>query len=115
MTLPGADPTFAVVVDTTNQQISVTFDNSLPWAILDDAFMYISMSMPRNTGVNFIGGPYRVAGSIDGDTALPPTSPTVLPVPFPVGTGQVVAVQARISEVDGRLSDFFRDQVSVIA
>ncbi len=115
LTLPGADVTFAVIVDEATQNITVTFDETLPWAVLDDSFMYISMSLPKTQGTNFIGGPFRLAGSIEGNLALPPTSPATIPVPFPVGENQAVVVQARISEVDGRLSDFFRDQTSVTA
>ncbi len=115
LTLPGADPIFACEVDEANQEISVTFDPALAWNIIDNGFLFVSMSIPKATGNNFIGGPFRVAGAIDGDTASPPTSPQVLPVPFPVAEGQVVACTARISEADGRLSDSFRSQSSVVA
>ncbi len=115
LTLPGADPTFAAIVDEATQLITVTFDDTLPWANQDDGSMFVSMSLPATQGTNFIGGPFRRAGKIIGATALPPTSPAPIAVPFPVGANQEVAVQARISEVDGRLSDFFRDQTSVTA
>jgi len=115
LTLPPADPTFVCEVDETNQQISVTFDALLPWAIIDDGEMYVSMSIPKATGTNFIGGPFRLAGAIDGCTATPPTSPQVLSVPFPVAEDQALVCSARISEVDGRLSDPFRHASSVIA
>ncbi len=113
LTLPGADPTFAATVDETAQQISVVFDNTLAWANQDAGFMYVFMSIPKAAGVNFINGPFRLAGSIDGDAITPPTSPTLIPAPFPVAIAQEVVVQARISEEDGRLSDLFRDQSSV--
>lgn len=115
LTLPGADPVFACEVDETNQQISVTFDPLLAWAIIDDGELYVSMSEPKQVGTNFIGGPFRLAGAIDGDTASPPTSPQVLSVPFPVAEGQVIVCRARISEADGRLSDPFQEQSSVVA
>lgn len=115
LTLPPSDPVFACEVDEAGQEISVTFDPLLAWNIIDDGFMYISMSIPKAAGTNFIGGPFRLAGAIDGDTASPPTSPQVLSVPFPVAEGQAVVCKARISEVDGRLSDFFRHQSTVVA
>jgi len=115
LTLPPADPIFACEVDEAQQEISVTFDPLLAWNIIDDGFMYISMSIPKATGTNFIGGPFRLAGAIDGDTASPPTSPQVLNVPFPVAEGQALVCRARISEVDGRLSDLFRHASSVVA
>lgn len=115
LTLPGSDPLFECEVDETNQEISVTFDPLLAWNIIDDGFMYVSMSIPKATGTNFIGGPFRIAGAIDGATASPPTSPQVLPVPFPVAEGQALVCRARISEVDGRLSDIFQHASPVIA
>jgi len=115
LTLPGADPVFACEVDETGQEISVTFDPLLAWNIIDDGFMYVYMSEPKNVGTNFIGGPFRLAGAIDGDTASPPTSPQILSVPFPVAEGQALVCRARISEVDGRLSDLFQHSSAVVA
>ncbi len=115
LTLPPADPTFVCTVDETNQQISVVFDTNLDWITQDDAHMIVSMSIPKAIGTNFIGGPFRVAGVIDGIDPGGVASPQVLSVPFPVAEGQVVACSARISENDGRLSDPFRDQGNVAA
>jgi hypothetical protein len=115
LTLPPADPIFACEVDETNQQISVTFDPLLAWNIIDDAFMYVFMSAPKAVGTNFIGGPFRLAGAIDGDTASPPTSPQILTAPFQIAEGQALVCRARISEVDGRLSDPFQHKSAVIA
>lgn len=114
LTLPGADPTFACVVDTAGQEIDVTFDNTLPWAIGVGGHMGVYMSAPKAAGVSFIGGPWRLAGTIDG-AVIPPTSPATLTVPFPVGTGQNVVCRARIVEVDGRLSDYFQHFSTVTA
>jgi len=115
LTLPGADPIFACEVDEAGQEISVTFDPLLAWNIIDDGFMYVYMSSPKVAGTNFIGGPFRLAGAIDGDTASPPTSPQILSVPFPVAEGQALVCKARISEVDGRLSDPFQHSSAVVA
>jgi hypothetical protein len=115
LTLPGSDPIFECEVDETGQEISVTFDPALAWNILDDGLMLISMSIPKQVGTNFIGGPFRVAGLIQGQTSTPPTSPQILAVPFPVAENQVLVCRARISEADGRLSDPFQHQSSVIA
>ena len=115
LTLPPADPIFACEVDETGQEISVTFDPLFAWNIIDNGRMYVSMSIPKATGTNFIGGPFRLAGAIDGDTASPPTSPQVLSVPFPVAEDQALVCRARISEADGRLSDYFQHASSVVA
>ena len=115
LTLPGADPIFACEVDETGQEISVTFDPLLAWNIIDDGELYVFMSEPKVAGTSFIGGPFRLAGAIDGDTASPPTSPQILSVPFPVAEGQALVCRARISEVDGRLSDYFQHSSAVVA
>ena len=113
LTLPPEDPTIAATVDETLQQVSLVFDDTLAWVDQDDGHMIVAMSSPKAAGTNFIGGPFRIAGVITGDSTTPPTSPQVLPVPFPVAIDQEVVVRARISEEDGRLSDLFRDQSSV--
>lgn len=115
LTLPGADPTYAVEVDEANQELSITFDEDLSWNQIDDGFMYVYMSHPKNTGVNFVGGPFRLAGALDGNTATPLTSPQILPAPFPVAENQVIVCRARIAEADGRLSDTFQSQSAVVA
>lgn len=112
---PDSDPTFAVVVDEANQQLSVTFDNTLPWANDDDGYMLVSMGTPVNPTREFFASPYRIAGAIDGNATTAPTSPTVLPAPFAVQETQKVFVQARVMEGDGRVSQFFRGTAIVTA
>lgn len=115
LTLPGSDPIFEVEVDETNQQLSISFDPDLAWNQIDDGQMYVFMSQPKNVGINFIGGPFRLAGALDGNTATPLTSPQIMSSPFPVAENHVVVCRARISEVDGRLSDLFQHKSSVAA
>jgi len=115
LTLPGEDPTFAVVVDEASQELSVTFDNALAWAIIDDGLMGVYCSKPQSAGTSFITGPWKLAGTIVGDTASPPASPATIASPWPVAEGQVIAVRARLMEVDGRLSDHFLSQSLVTA
>lgn len=112
---PDSDPLFAVVVDEAAQEISVTFDPALPWNIIDDGFMLVQMGTPINLSRNFFKGPYRIAGALDGNTAIPLTSPQVLPAPFPVQVGQKVFAQARVMEPDGRVSAQFRTSIAVSA
>jgi len=115
LSLPPGDPLMIGTVDEAGQQISVAFDDTFDWVDQDDGHMFLYMSEPKRAGTNFIGGPFRFAGAIDGDSTTPPTSPTVISVPFPVAESQVVVVRARISEEDGRLSDLFRSQSAVTA
>jgi len=115
LTLPVADPTFECEVDETNQEVSVTFGDSADWCTQDGGEMYVSMSIPKAAGTNFIGGPFRVAGAIDGVDPGGVASPQVIAVPFPVAEGQALVCSARISEIDGRLSDPFLHKSSVVA
>lgn len=115
LTLPPGDPLFVCTVDEANQQISIVFDSTAAWNDQDFGHMYVSMSIPKATGTNFIGGPFRIAGKLNGVLGTPPASPQLLPVPFPVTEAQEIVCRARISEEDGRLSDFFRNQTSVTA
>lgn len=115
LSLPPGDPQMIGTVDEAGQQISVAFDENLDWVNQDEGHMFVYMSQPKNRGTNFIGGPFRFAGAIDGDSTTAPTSPTVISAPFQVAENQVIVVRARISEEDGRLSDLFRSQSAVTA
>jgi len=109
LTLPETDPTFSVTISEATQLISVTFDDTLAWANEDDAAMQITMGSPKGTGRTFLGGPFRVAGTILGDSITPPTVPTTIAVPFLVAEDQQVDVNARIVRADGRVSNPFWD------
>lgn len=114
-TLPGADITFAATISEATQLISVVFDNTLPWANQDAGHMLVHMAQPRSASRLFIGGPTRTAGKIDGNLAVPPTSPQTIAVPFAVAATQNTEVLARLIEDDGRVSTLFRSFVTVAA
>jgi len=115
LTLPPGDDQMVGTVDEANQEISVAFDVTLDWLDEDDAAMFVFMSEPVAAGRSFVGGPWRLAGILEGDSGTPLTSPQTIAVPFPVAEDQVVAVRARIGRADGRLSDLFRSQSTVTA
>lgn len=114
-TLPGADGMFIPTISEATQLISVAFDDTRPWLDEDNAFMHVYMSQPRSPGRTYIGGPYRYADSIAGDSITPPTTPTTIAVPFVVVENQRVIVEARIGRADGRLSDLFLSTVLIAA
>lgn len=95
-------PTMAIATGT--QLITVTFDDTDAWASEDDSAMMVYASRPQNQTVNFFKGPYRFAGPLLGDVAIPLVSPQDIPVPFPVIAGQRVHLYVRVTRGDGRLS-----------
>lgn len=99
-------PSFAI--DTANNEVDVTFENTDEWANEDDAAMIVAASRPQSVGTSFFKGPYRIAGQIDGDGTTPPTSPAAIALPFPVVAGDRVFLRAVVSRADGRLSSPFR-------
>lgn len=113
LTLPPQDELFNAVVDETGQELSVTFDDTQDWVDQDNGLMGVYMSEPQPVGTKFIRGPWRLAGTINGDSTTPPTSPTVVSAPFPVAVGQRVGFRARIAEGDGRLSGIFQRDVAI--
>ena len=112
-TLPGADPTAAAAISEATQQLSVTFDTGLDWVDEDDAGLSVYMALPKGAGKSFIEPTFRYAGTINGDSGTPPTSPQTISVPFAVTEDQQTLVQYRICRADGRVSAPFRETVTV--
>lgn len=99
----------AVSIDTANDEVDVTFENTDAWANEDDSAMLVYASRPLSPTINFFKGPYRYADGIDGDSVTPPTSPAALALPFAVAAGNRVYFKISVSRADGRLSTPFRD------
>lgn len=106
LSIPDHDPTLSFSVSEATQNIEVTFDEGMAWAIEDNGFMFLRMSRPQNPTRNFFGGPYIYAGPIDGAVS-PPTSPETITAPTPVVAGHRLWLSARIARADGRLSEPF--------
>lgn len=106
--LPEADPTFAVTGSEATQLLSFAFDVNLAWIDEDDAHLIKFQGSPQNPQRNFFGGPWRLLGTIDGDSVSPPTSPDDEAVAFAIAQGQRQWVYGRIARADGRLSEPFR-------
>lgn len=84
------------------QLVSFTFDDSLDWAD-DDGALFCFVTRPQNASIEFNNLPYRFAGTVLGDTAIPPTSPGSVTVPFPVVEGQKLFVRFNCVQADGRI------------
>lgn len=101
------NPSFGTFAEATDD-FAVTFSAADEWANEDDSAMLVLGSRPTNPTINFFKGPYRFAGLIAGDVALPPTSPATIVNPFGFVAGQRIFVQIRVSRADGRLTLPFR-------
>lgn len=86
------------------QTLTVLFTDTDTWVDESDSFMAIYASRPQNPSINFFAGPYRFAGSIDGDDTTPPTTPVLLTLPFAAVAGQIIHYRAQVMRADGRLS-----------
>lgn len=89
--------------------ISVTFNETDPWVDEDDAGLNVFISHDKGVGVNYHRGPYRLAGSIDGDAITAPTSPDVsLTSPFTHTLLNVVFFRFIAFRADARISQSAR-------
>jgi hypothetical protein len=86
------------------QFLSVGYDDTGDWCDEDGSCQAVYMGLPQNPTRNFFGGPWRFAGSIDGDSVSPPTTPASIAAPFGFAQGQKVWVYSIIARADGRLS-----------
>lgn len=99
-------PTFAY--DSTNSEVDVTFVDTDDWVDEDDAAMLVYSSRQQAPSINFFKGPYRLAGSIAGDSVTPPTTPAAVTAPFPCAATNRCFVKVSVTRADGRLSAPFR-------
>lgn len=74
-----------------------------PWQSLAGSWLIVYVSRPQNPGIKFFKGPYRVAGSLQGDP-VPPVSPLTVTVPFAITAGQRLFTRTVVSLVDGRFT-----------
>lgn len=82
---------------------SLAFTNSDIWASSTAGALMLYCSAPLNPTTNFFKGPYKYAGKVSG-AAIPPTSPSVIALPYTVSTGKRVFYRLVAVEADGRRS-----------
>lgn len=99
--LPNAMPISAAIDSTGTGTLSISFVEGEAWSDFDTAAILIYVGRPRNAGVNYFKGPYRLAGLIPGDGITPPTTPvdvtTALESVWALTPGQVCKVKAVLS------------------
>lgn len=105
--LPETDPTMAVTISEATQDVTMTFDDALPWCSEDDAMLVILQSQGQNPQRNFFGGPYTGRSAKVGAAGVPVTSPLDYASITVVSELQRVWVKFRILRADGRLSQPF--------
>lgn len=84
--------------------ITVSFDDTRPWANIDDGALLLYVSRPQNPTINFFKGPFRKIDPVLGLTAGPPATPDVQQGPFTMTANQRVWLKVRSTLPDGRLS-----------
>ena len=104
LNMTGFGPAAVTIADTSAQTLTISFDPADEWNA-DDGFVMIGASRGLNESINFFKGPFRFAGFLAGNTAVPLTSPQVIPsVPFPFGLGQRLFARMMAMAPDGRIS-----------
>ena len=106
--LPTHDPAFAITCSEATQQITFTYNSTLPWATEDDSFIQFFQGSPQNHQRNFFAGPWRYCSAVGGVLGAPVASPHVVASVFAMAEGQRQWVYARIMRADARLSEVFR-------
>jgi hypothetical protein len=103
LALPEKDPQFAVTASVATQQVSISYDATLPWHAIVSSFIAVFMGQPQNATRNFFAGPWKYTGMIQ----IEDTSPKALAAVMTLVLGQKVWVYARIctGPTDGRLSE----------
>jgi hypothetical protein len=107
--LPEKDNTITITGSAATQQISLSFNNALPWANEVGGMISCFLGQPQNKTRNFFNGPWKHFTSFVGG-AVPPVSPKVVNASYGIAQGQALWIYCRISRADGRLSEAFRTQ-----
>lgn len=100
-------PTFVpitVIAHAATQHIAVTYDNTDDWANQDDGAMLVYASKPQAITINYFKGPFRLVGSIAGNSVTPPTPPASLAATQAFTLGQKLFVRINVVDDEGRLS-----------
>jgi hypothetical protein len=69
----------------------------------DDGALMLWATRPQNASVNFNNLPYRYAGCVLGNTAVPPASPQSIAAPFPFVEDQKIFIKVNCVNPDARI------------
>ena len=93
-----------VIASEATQFLSITFNAGDDWVSEDGSALFVYQSRPKNNTINFCKGPYRLVGTLLGNQAAPPPSPSDLAAVFPFVADQRLFLRFNVHRVDGRLS-----------
>ena len=115
--IPEADPVLSITASEATQQVTVTFDDTLPWSTEDGAVMQFFLGQPQNAQRNFFAGPYRYMGGVAGVDPGGAASPEVEGTAgvWAISEGQHIWMYARIIRADHRMSYPFTSDIIVAA
>jgi len=102
--LPEQDPLMSVSCSEATQQVTMTFDDTLPWCSEDDAMLVILQSQGQNPQCNFFNGPWTGRSAKVGASGVPVTSPMDYASITVLSENQRFWSKFRILRADGRLS-----------
>jgi hypothetical protein len=114
LSLPGADPTFAMTADAGTGLLTLAFDATQDWCKETGGYLSIDMGEPQLATRNYFGGPWRKAGALAGNTGSPITSPQTMVAPFTLVAGQKIWVRAAIIRADARMSNQFNAPAEIV-
>ena len=92
-----------------SDEVSVAFTDTDGWATEVGGALLVYASRPFGPAINYFKGPYRYTGLVEG-AVVPPTSPEVLDLPFPIEIGQQVGTRFVAVRADGRVSSPFLER-----
>lgn len=113
--LPETDPNLGIAGSEAAQQLSCSWDDALPWADENGAFIYFYQGIPQNGQRNFFDGPWQYLGGVAGVNGAPPPGPSLFAPKWAIAEDQRQWIYARIFRVDGRISTPFRADCIITA
>lgn len=114
-TLPEKDPSLSITTEVHEQRFNITFNDTMDWASENGGWLFMLQGKPQNPQRNFFGGPFKGIKDKAGSDGNGPDSPEQSSNLWVVAEGQKVWYQLRIARADGRISEPWTVQSTVVA
>jgi len=114
-TLPDQDPSLEITTEVHEQRFNIHFNSEMAWASEEAGWMWIMQGMPQSPQRNFFAGPYRGMKDKNGETPGPLASPEQSTNLWVVTAGQKVWYKIRLQRADGRITEPWTVQSTVVA